>query len=85
MKRVIKFVKIKRLLTHFWMQSRISRSSYHIWTEDSSNAPLSHTNDDGTDNTLIKFDNYPNIKTIKQYLYITSKFSLQPVSVNDVK
>ena len=37
--------------------------------------------------SLVKltFVNHPSIKTIKQNFNITSKFSFQPVSVNDVK
>ena len=66
MKSVIQFLKIKRLLIHFWIHNRISRSSYHTWTRDSSNAPLSYTSDDATDNILIKFHNYPSINKIKQ-------------------
>ena len=41
--------------------------------------------DDGIDNILIKFANHPSIKIIKQNFNITSKFSFQPVSINDVK
>ena len=37
----------------------------HIWTEGSPNAPSSYANDDGIDNILIKFVNYPSINTIK--------------------
>ena len=57
----------------------------HIWTEGSYNVPPSYTNDDDIDNILIKFVNHPSIKTIKRNFNITSKFSFQPVSVNDVK
>ena len=57
----------------------------HIWTEGSSNVPRSYTSDNGIDNILIKFVNHPSIKTIKQNFNITSKFSFQPVFVNDVK
>ena len=66
MKRVIKFLKIKKLL------------DLHIWTEGSSNVPPSYTNDDGIDNIILKFVNQPSIKTIKQNFNITSKFSFQP-------
>ena len=57
----------------------------HVWTESSCNVPPSYTSDDDIDNILIKFANHPSIKTIKQNFDITSKFSFQPVSVNDVK
>ena len=57
----------------------------HVWTESSCNVPLSYTSDDDIDNILIKFANPPSIKTIKQNFDITSKFSFQPVSLNDVK
>ena len=57
----------------------------HIWTESSSNVPPSYTSDDDKDNILIKFVNHASIKTINQNFNITSKFSFQPVSVNDMK
>ena len=57
----------------------------HIWTESSFNVPPSYTSDDDIDNILIRFVNHPSIKTIKQNFNITSKFSFQPVSGNDVK
>ena len=57
----------------------------HIWPEGFSNALPSYTSDDGIDNILIKFFNHPSIKTIKQNFNITSKFSFQLLSVNDVK
>ena len=58
----------------------------HVWTESSCNVPPSYTSDNDIDNILIKFTNHPSIKTIKQNFDITSsKFSFQPVSVNDVK
>ena len=57
----------------------------HVWTESSCNVLPSYTSDDDIDNFLIKFANHPSIKTIKQNFDITSKFSFQPVSVNDVK
>ena len=57
----------------------------HVWTESSCNVPPSYTSDNDIDNILIKFANHPSIKTIKQNFDITSKFSFQPVSVNDVK
>ena len=57
----------------------------NVWTESSCNVPPPYTSDDDIDNILIKFANHPSIKTIKQNFDITSKFSFQPVSVNDVK
>ena len=57
----------------------------HIWTEGYFNVPPSYTGDNGINNILIKFVYHPSIKTIKQNFNINSKFSYQPVSVNDVK
>ena len=57
----------------------------HILTEDSTKVPSSYTSVDGIDNILIKFDNHPSIKTIKQNFNITSKFLFQPVFRIDVK
>ena len=54
-------------------------------TEGYFNVPPSYTGDNGINNILIKFVNHPSIKTIKQNFNINSKFSYQPVSVNDVK
>ena len=44
-----------------------------------------HISDDGKDNILIEFADYPSFKTIKQNFNITSTFLFQPASLNDVK
>ena len=55
------------------------------WVEGSYNVPPSYTSDDDIVNIVIKFVNHPSIKTVKQNFTVTSKFSFQPVSVNDMK
>ena len=46
---------------------------------------LHHISGDGIDYILIDFANHPSFKTIKQNFNITSTFSFQPASLNDVK
>ena len=68
-----------------YFESIVESLDLHIWTESSLNVPPSYTSDDDIDKILIRFVNHPSIKTIKQNFNITSKFSFQPASVNDVK
>ena len=54
-------------------------------TRDDEDDNDSDDSDDDIDNIFIKFVNHPSIKAIRPNFNITSKFSLQVVSVNDVK
>ena len=56
----------------------------HMRTEGSKAFPA-YERDNSIDNNLMKIVNYPNIRTIKENLNITSKFLFQSVSVNNMK